>query len=108
MEDEGAVRAFLAARFSLAECELENLVVGAAHRRRGLATQLLKSLIAIAHQRHVERILLEVRQSNTAAQILYETIGFQLSGRRKAYYSHPREDAMTFALDCTPSSAHKR
>ena len=107
-ESEGALRAFLIARFSGSECELENLVVAAAHRRRGFGMQLLKSLITTARQRNVERILLEVRESNTAARALYEKLGFQVSGRRKAYYSHPREDASMFVLNCTPSSAPKR
>jgi [ribosomal protein S18]-alanine N-acetyltransferase len=107
-EDEGALRAFLVARFSAVECELENLVVAATHRRRGFGMQLLKCLIATARQRNVERILLEVRESNTAARALYEKLGFQVTGRRKAYYSHPQEDALMFALNCTPSSAPKR
>lgn len=108
VEDEGTIRGFLVARFTAAECELENLVVAVAHRRRGFASQLLQSLIAAANERNVERILLEVRESNTAALALYEKLGFLLSGRRKAYYSHPQEDALTFVLNCTPSSAPKR
>jgi [ribosomal protein S18]-alanine N-acetyltransferase len=108
IDDDGAVRAFLIARFSVNECELENLVVAAAYRRRGLGKQLLNSLIATARQRNVERILLEVRESNTAARALYEKIGYQLNGRRRAYYNHPQEDALMFALNCTSSSASNR
>ena len=107
-EDHGALRAFLVARFTAAECELENLVVAAAHRRCGFGMQLLKSLIATACERNVERILLEVRESNMAARALYEKLDFQLNGRRRTYYSHPQEDALMFALNCTPSSAPKR
>jgi ribosomal-protein-alanine N-acetyltransferase len=107
-EEDGALRAFLVARFSASECELENLVVAAAHRRRGFASQLLQSLIAAANERDVERILLEVRESNMAARALYEKLGFQVNGRRKVYYSHPQEDALMFALNCTSSSAPKR
>lgn len=108
IEDEGAVQAFLIARFSGTECELENLVVSAAHRRRGFGIQLLKSLIAAARKRNVERILLEVRESNIAARALYQRLDFQLIGRRKSYYGHPQEDALMFVLYCTPSSAPKR
>ena len=107
-EDDGALRAFLIARFSGSECELENLVVAAAHRRRGFGMQLLTSLITTSRQRNVERILLEVRESNMAARALYEKLGFQVNGRRKAYYSHPQEEALMFVLNCTPSSAPKR
>ena len=108
VEDDGAIRAFLVARFTAAECELENLVVAVAHRRRGFGLQLVQSLIATARQRNVVQILLEARESNTAARALYEKVGFELNGRRKAYYSHPEEDALLFAFKCTASGADKR
>jgi ribosomal-protein-alanine acetyltransferase len=110
IEENNALQAFLVARFDGAECDLENLVVAAAHRRRGFGMQLLKSLIAAACERNVERILLEVRESNMAARALYEKLDFQLNGRRETYYSHPQEDALMFVLplNCTPSSAPKR
>jgi [ribosomal protein S18]-alanine N-acetyltransferase len=108
VEDEGSIRGFVVAQFAGAECELENLVISVAHRRRGFGLQLLQSLIAAARQRNVERIFLEARESNVAARALYEKVGFQLNGRRKAYYGHPQEDALLFALKCTASGADKR
>ena len=81
------------------------MVVAATHRRRGFGTNLLTSLIASAGQRNVGRIFLEVRDSNMAARLLYEKLGFQLNGRRKAYYRDPQEDALIFVLNCTGSSA---
>ena len=108
VEDEGAIQGFLVARFADAECELENLVVAVAQRRRGVGLQLIQTLIAAARQRRVERILLEARESNMAARALYEKVGFQLDGRRKAYYSHPEEDALLFGFKCTASGADKR
>ncbi|MCU1269125.1 MAG: ribosomal protein S18P -alanine acetyltransferase [Acidobacteriaceae bacterium] len=108
VEDGGSIRGFLVARFTSAECELENLVVAVADRRRGFGLQLVQSLIAAASQRNIERILLEARESNVAACALYEKVGFQLNGRRKAYYSHPEGDALLFALTCTASGADKR
>jgi [ribosomal protein S18]-alanine N-acetyltransferase len=110
IEDGGQLRAFLIARFSGAECELENLVVANQHRRRGLASQLLHALIATARERNLERVLLEVRESNQAARALYEQVGFQENGRRNAYYSDPREDGILFTLtlNCTSADAPDR
>jgi ribosomal-protein-alanine N-acetyltransferase len=108
VEDEGAIRGFLVARFAAAECELENLVISVANRRRGFGLQLIQSLIAAARQRNVEQILLEARESNLAARALYEKVGFEVKGQRKAYYSHPEEDALLFAFKCTASGADKR
>ena len=105
VEDDGAIRGFLVARFTASECELENLAVAVGHRRRGFGLQLVQTLIAAARQRNVDRILLEVRESNAAARALYQKVGFQLSGRRNAYYSHPHEDALLFAFTCTASGA---
>src|ERR1700692_3632480 len=76
VEDGGSIRGFLVARFTAAECELENLVVAVAHRRRGFGLQLLQSVIAAARQRNVERILLEARESNAGARALSEKGGF--------------------------------
>ena len=108
VEDEGTIRGFLVARFTAAECELENLVVAVAHRRRGFGLQLVQSLIEASRQCNIDRILLEVRESNVAARALYQKVGFQLNGRRKAYYSHPDENALLFAFKCTASGADER
>jgi ribosomal-protein-alanine N-acetyltransferase len=110
IEDRGQLQAFLIARFSAAECEVENLVVAKQHRRRGLALELMQALIAVARQRNLERVLLEVRESNEAARAFYEKVGFQENGRRKAYYTQPREDAILLALtlNCTFANAPNR
>jgi ribosomal-protein-alanine N-acetyltransferase len=105
--EDGALQAFLVARFSAADCELENLVVSESQRRRGLASELLLSLIASARERNLERILLEVRESNEGARALYGKLGFQENGRRKGYYRQPPEDAILLALtlNCTSAGA---
>jgi [ribosomal protein S18]-alanine N-acetyltransferase len=110
IEDNGELQAFLVARFSAAECELENLVVADGYRRRGLASQLLQALIEIARERNLQRVLLEVRESNQAARALYAKRGFQENGRRKGYYSQPAEDAILLALspNCTSADAPNR
>jgi len=110
IEEDGQLQAFLVARFSAAECELENLVVANQYRRRGLASQLLRTLVASGRQHNLERILLEVRESNQAARALYAKFGFKENGRRKAYYRQPPEDAilLVLILHCTSSSAPNR
>ena len=44
---------------------------------------------------------LEVRESNTPAIGLYRKLGFEEVGRRKGYYTNPKEDAilMTVTFD---------
>jgi len=89
---------FLIARFITPECELENIVVSPAARRRGVGKQLLKSLLLAAHETNIESVFLEVRESNSAARAFYEQAEFKFDGRRKSYYSNPSEDAILYRL----------
>jgi len=87
---------FLVARHLASEWELENIVVAPASRQKGLGGQLLDALLAAARQTDNESVFLEVRESNTAARMLYEKAGFQQTGRRKSYYTNPPEDAILY------------
>jgi ribosomal-protein-alanine acetyltransferase len=80
--------------------EIESLAVSPAFRRRGLGREICERLLAWARNRGATQAFLEVRVSNAAAQSLYESLGFQESGVRRAYYQDPDEDAlvMTMAL----------
>jgi len=85
------------------EWELENIVVAPAARRNGLGAALLEALRAAARTTHSESVFLEVRESNTAARMLYERAGFEPTGRRKAYYADPAEDAILYRLQIAPA-----
>ena len=45
-------------------------------------------------------VYLEVRASNTPAQTLYESLGFEHTGRRLGYYpkNNAREDALLYRI----------
>lgn len=64
------------------EWELLNMAVAPRWRRTGVAEGLLRHLI----QHHQGTGFLEVRASNSAAQALYQKLGFAAVGRRQAYY----------------------
>lgn len=68
-------------------------------RGRGVGSQLLADLIDAARAAGSERVFLEVRASNGAAQGLYVAHGFHRIGRVRHYFRHPREDAVTMRLD---------
>ena len=76
------------------EAEILNLAVDPAHRRKGFGRQLVRQILTEWQKRSVQRIFLEVRESNSGAIKLYEGLGFRLVGRRKKYYSGPEEDAL--------------
>ncbi|HEV2401340.1 MAG TPA: ribosomal protein S18-alanine N-acetyltransferase [Candidatus Sulfotelmatobacter sp.] len=85
---------FLVARHLAPEWELENVVVAPECRRRGIGTRLMQELITRAQQANTGSVFLEVRESNASARAFYKKLGFHETGRRKAYYSNPTEDAV--------------
>ena len=80
-------------RHIINEGHINNIVVGIKHRRLGVASLLMESLIKEAKAREMIGLTLEVRVSNNAALSLYNNFGFIIEGHRKNYYSHPNEDA---------------
>ena len=102
-EVAGNVNGFLVARGLEGDWEIENIVVSADLRRKGLGTELMGGFLSHACLSHapgtaVKTVHLEVRESNLAAQELYKTLGFANVGRRKSYYSGPPEDAILLKL----------
>ncbi|HUP01238.1 MAG TPA: ribosomal protein S18-alanine N-acetyltransferase [Gemmatimonadota bacterium] len=81
------------------EAELANIAVVAERRKAGIGGRLLAVFRDAARARGARRLYLEVRASNRSARSFYEAHGFQLVGRRPAYYSRPREDALVMAVD---------
>jgi ribosomal-protein-alanine N-acetyltransferase len=76
------------------EAHISTLAVHPEWRGQGLGELLLVALIEAAVLRGAHVATLEVRVSNQVAQALYRKHGFAQVGRRKAYYTDSREDAL--------------
>jgi len=96
-ESNARITGFLCARIVAGEWELENVVVEQNSRRRGIASELMRSLIALWDRARGTALLLEVRESNSAARALYASHGLREVGRRCGYYRGPVEDAILYA-----------
>lgn len=94
VERSGAVAGYCVAWMVGDEAELTNLAVEPGLRRTGLGRALLDQLLDTIAARGGATLYLEVRESNAAAQALYRSRGFEVTGRRKSYYSGPTEDAL--------------
>lgn len=81
------------------EVHIMNLAVHPDSRRKGIAMRLVEEAISISRKHAVQKIHLEVRQSNDPARRLYEKFGFKVIAVRSNYYAQPREAALLMALE---------
>lgn len=96
--DPDGIAGFIISRLVAGELHVNNVAVRAEFRRQGIAAQLLEAVIDWGRRNHAQIALLEVREGNTAAQALYSRCGFQVTGRRRRYYSRPVEDALLMSV----------
>ena len=86
----------------LSSADLLTIATVPSARGRGIASLMLSELISTARGMNCPDVLLEVRQSNEAAQRLYARHGFVPIGRRRRYYQAPPEDAVVMRLTLRP------
>ena len=88
------------------ELDIHNVAVHPKYRRQGVARAMLTDIIESAAKRGFRRMTLEVRKSNDPAQTLYRSLGFEICGLRKGYYSDNGEDAwiMERKLEAPPAN----
>jgi [ribosomal protein S18]-alanine N-acetyltransferase len=93
-DDEDRAVAFCLCWVIFDELHINTLAVSTAVRRTGLATSLLRQVMAEAAAAGATRATLEVRASNSAALALYAGLGFSVTASRTRYYTQPEEDAL--------------
>jgi [ribosomal protein S18]-alanine N-acetyltransferase len=80
------------------EAHIATFAIHPDFRRQGLGARLLCHALIEAAQQGVELVYLEVRRSNQAAILLYQSFGFEMTGIRPRYYSDNHEDALMMTL----------
>jgi ribosomal-protein-alanine N-acetyltransferase len=88
------------------EAHVTTLGVSAAHRRHGIATELLLDALRHAVADGTHEVSLEVAASNDAAQSLYRRFGFAPVGVRRKYYPVTGEDAIVMWAYDVDSAAY--
>lgn len=78
--------------------EIESVAVAVEGRRSGVGRALCEALVAWFREEGAETVELEVRAGNDGAIALYRRLGFRETGRRKAYYRGPVEDAVLMGM----------
>ena len=62
-------------------------------RRRGIGMQMVNKLIGKLSQQRRNRIVLEIRETNLAAQMFFKNLGFRAVSVLRDYYDDTVEDA---------------
>jgi ribosomal-protein-alanine N-acetyltransferase len=95
-ERQGIVEGYGVASIAAGESHLLNLCVRPESQRQGVGRKLLLHMISLARRQNAELMFLEVRPTNRAARALYDDMGFNELGSRRAYYpaENGREDAL--------------
>jgi [ribosomal protein S18]-alanine N-acetyltransferase len=96
-EESGEVVGASATRAVVDELEVLTLGVTPSWRRRGVGRSLMVTAMAEAGQTGARQVFLEVRESNQGARAFYAALGFVETGRRRAYYRDPEEDALVLS-----------
>ncbi len=91
LEQEGRVVGFLLVVYEPEGLHMVNLAVDPDFRRRGLGLSALERIDELAEERGAERVVLEVRETNLAAQLLYRKAGYRAVDIVSDYYRN--EDA---------------
>jgi ribosomal-protein-alanine N-acetyltransferase len=99
-EDAGQIVSYGIVAMGAGEAHILNLCVAGHMRGRGIGRRMLQLLLERSQQAGMQDVFLEVRPSNPHAIALYQSLGFNEVGRRRAYYQAEvgREDALVLKL----------
>jgi ribosomal-protein-alanine N-acetyltransferase len=84
---------------------LLNFAVGVEFRRRGAGTQMLEKLIGKLSNQRRTRIVLEVRETNLAAQLFFKNLGFRAVSVLRDFYDDTTEDAYLMQYRYRPAAS---
>ena len=98
-EYENRICGYVSGQLILDEFYISNIAVSTEFRKKGTGSRLLSLLIEELKNTDCILLTLEVRESNSAARLLYEAFGFKNLGIRKNFYTLPTENACIYTLN---------
>lgn len=93
--NEKKIVGYIGISYVLDEADIISIVVHKDYTKNGIATLLLQEIFKFAKDNNIQKLMLEVRNSNIPAQKLYEKHGFKQITIRKNYYDNS-EDALIY------------
>ena len=98
-EMDGKIVAVIVAWLLIDEAHIATISTHPEYRRQGIAGKLLTYALRYMSKEGAVSSFLEVRESNLAAQEMYQKFGYEAAGRRKRYYKDTGEDAILMTLN---------
>jgi ribosomal-protein-alanine N-acetyltransferase len=92
-EHDDRVVGFMIYELHKARLHVLNFAVGSRLRRLGIGTQMIEKLVGKLSLQRRNRILLEVRETNLAAQLFFRSSGFRAVSVLREFYEDTPEDA---------------
>ncbi len=97
-KQNGEIVGFAGIWISVDDVHITNIVARKDKRNQGIGHKLLKHLIILAKETHLNSITLEVNENNLPAIHLYEEFGFCTVGVRKRYYNN-KDNAIIMTMN---------
>ncbi len=93
-EEDNEIVGYCIIYYAMTEAEIARIAVTENMRRKGVGCGLLDEVCNCCKKMKVERLLLDVRESNDSARSFYQKYGFVVDGVRKGFYEQPKENAV--------------
>ena len=103
-ELENKIVGYVIYELATSELHVLNLAIAPSHRRRGVGSKLIEKLIGKLSFQRRERILLEVRETNLAAQLFFKQTGFRAVSVLRDFYDDTVEDAYLMNFRYVPTA----
>ena len=94
LEKDGEIVGYCGMWVLFEEAHITNIAIHPAFRGSGYGKLLLHASMRVAASFGAEMMTLEVRETNSVAQKMYDEMDFLQQGRRKRYYTDTGEDAL--------------
>ncbi len=104
-EHDERVLGFMIYELHRTRLHLLNFAVAREYRRRRAGSQMLNKLLGKLSAQRRTRILLEVRETNLAAQLFFRSIGFRAVSVLKDFYDDTTEDAYQMQYRYRPAES---
>jgi len=104
-EHDDQVVGFMIYELNKNRIQVLNFAAAPEMRRRGVGTQMVRKLIGKLSAQRRTRILLEVRETNLAAQLFFRDSGFRAISVLRDYYEDTPEDAYLMQYRYLPEEA---